>query len=152
MVSQKTVRYNKGPTFSSQFETFLTDIKVELTPSSAGNPASNGLAESNIKNAKILLRKAIEEHKNYGELLCYYNQSPRSDGFSPSKLFHGRRVRSALPTIDNSVNIMEGKAAREKSDIIVKSKHQVNPPQPPLEVGALCYRIKLDGKREALVD
>ena len=37
----KSVRYDKGPTFSSEFERFLTDIKVELTPSSAGNPASN---------------------------------------------------------------------------------------------------------------
>ena len=105
-----------------------------------------------MSSVQILLQKALQEKQNYCELLCYYNQSPQADGFSPSELFHGRRVRSALPTIDREVNIEEGKAAREKADLIAKSKHQVNKPQPPLEVGALCYRYKMDGKHEALVD
>ena len=34
----------------------------------------------------------------------------------------------------------------------MKSKHQVSTPQPPLEVGSLCYRIQLDGKKQTLVD
>ena len=55
----REVRYDKGPQFSTEFENFLSDIKVPATPSSAGNPASNGLAESAVKSAKILLRKSI---------------------------------------------------------------------------------------------
>ena len=127
------------------------DIRVPLTPSSAGNPMSNGLAESNVRCAKILLRKALIEKQNYCELLCHYNMCPRVDGFSPSELFHGRRIRNALPTIDTEVDIEKGKAAREKSDLIAKSKHQVGKPQPELQVGDLCYHYKMDGKHEALV-
>merc|ERR1712237_274152 len=67
----KSVRYDKGPTFSSEFERFLTDIKVPLTPSSAGNPMSNGLAKSNVRCAKFFLRKSLQEKQNYCELLCY---------------------------------------------------------------------------------
>ena len=67
------VRYDKGPQFSTEFEQFLKDILVEPQPSSANNPRSNGLAESAVRNAKILLRKSIEEKSNYTEKLCHFN-------------------------------------------------------------------------------
>ena len=51
------VRYDKGPQFSTEFEAFLKDIHVEPQQSSANNPRSNSLAESAVRNAKILLRK-----------------------------------------------------------------------------------------------
>ena len=113
---------------------------------------SNGLAEGNVRCAKILLRKALQEKQNYCELLCHFNQSPRADGYSPSELFHGRRVRNALPTIDTEIDIEKGKAARENVDLITKSIHQVNNPLAPLEVGALCYRYEMDGKHQALIN
>ena len=57
----RQVRYDKGPHFGQEFEMFLKDINIEPQPSSANNPRSNGLAESAVHNAKILLRKSIEE-------------------------------------------------------------------------------------------
>ena len=101
----REVRYDKGPQFSTEFEEFLKDIHVEPTPSSANNPRCNGLAESAVRNVKILLRKSIEEKTSYTDMLCYFNQAPREDGYSPSKLFHGRKVRSYLPTLDDTVNV-----------------------------------------------
>ena len=145
------IRFDKGPQSVQLFEQFLADIKVSPTPSSAGNASSNGLAEAAVKSAKLLLRKSLEDKQNYAETLCYFNQSPRSDGFSPSELFHGRRVRSFLPSIDDSIDVAEGKAARERTDLITKSRNQTTQPQPPHKVGSLCYRIKLDGKKETLV-
>ena len=147
----REVRFDKGPQFSREFEEFLTDIKVEPTPSSAGNSSSNGLAESAVKSAKLLLRKCIEEKTSYAEKLCYFNQSPREDGYSPSELFHGQRVRSYLPTLDDTVDVGEGKAARERKDLITKCKKQSTNPLPPLKKGDMCYRIKLDGKKETLI-
>ena len=55
------VRYDKGPQFGSEFESFLKDINIEPNPSSANNPQLNGLAESAVKSTKILLRKSIKE-------------------------------------------------------------------------------------------
>ena len=78
----RQVRYNKGPQFSSEFESFLKDINIEPSPSSATFPQSKGLAESGVKNAKLLLRKSIEEKSNYAEMLCHFNQAPREDGYS----------------------------------------------------------------------
>ena len=84
------MRYDKGPQFSTEFEVFLKDIHVEPQPSSANNPRSNGLAESAVRNAKILLRKSIEEKSSYADMLCHFNQALRDEGYSPSELFHGR--------------------------------------------------------------
>ena len=77
---------------------------------------------------------------------------PREDGYSPSKIMHGRRIRSLLPTLDDKINIAAAKAAREKTDLIIKNKKQTSKPSPPLSLGDLCYRILFEGKRETLVD
>ena len=53
----REVRYDKGPQFSQEFEEFLKEIHVNPTPSSANNLRSNGLVESAVRNAKILLCK-----------------------------------------------------------------------------------------------
>ena len=88
---------------------------------------------------------------NFAERLCYFNQCPREDGYSPSEILHGRRIRFLLPTLDDKIDIAAAKAAREKTDLITKGKHQTSKPSTPLSKGDLCYRIKLDGKRETLV-
>merc|ERR1711873_193434 len=93
----REVRYDKGPQSSFEFEEFLKEIHINPTPSSANNPRSNGLTEAGVKNAKILLRKLLEENFSYAEIIQYFNQAPRSDGYSPSELFQGHRVRSHLP-------------------------------------------------------
>ena len=67
------------------------------------------------------------------------------------ELFHGRRVRSFLPTLDDTVDVEAGKAARERRDLVTKCEKQSTNPLPPLKKGDMCYRIKLDGKRETLI-
>ena len=107
------VRYDKGPQFSDEFEDFLKDIHVNLTPGLARNPLSNSLTKSAVKSAKLLLRKSIEEKTYYDEMLGHFNQSPWEDGNSPSEIFHGCGVRSYLPTLDDSINEEGGKVARK---------------------------------------
>ena len=141
------MRYDKGPQFSFEFEEFLQEIHVIPTPSSANNPRSNGLAEAGVKNAKILLRKSLEEKSSYAEIIQYFNQAPRSDGYSPSELFHGRRVRSHLPTIDETVDVDKGKAHRELTDMVTKNSTRNHSPVRALEVGDLVYRRHFDGKK-----
>ena len=89
----------------------------------------------------------MEEKSSYAEIIQYFNQTPRSDGYSPSELFHGRRVRSHLPTIDESVNVEKGKAKRELTDLVAKNSTRNHSPIRPLEVGDLVYRRHFDGKK-----
>ena len=81
-----------------------------------------------------------------------YNQIPRADGYSPSELFFGRRVRSRLPSLDYSVDVEAGKEAGEKRDNQVKEKTRTHKPLPKLEVGDLVYRITTEGKTLALIE
>ena len=81
-----------------------------------------------------------------------FNQIPRSDGYSPSELFFGRRVRSRLPSLDNSVDVEARKEAREKTDDQVKEKKRTHKALPKLEIGDLVYRITTDGKAMALIE
>ena len=69
--------FDKGLQFSGPFEEFLKDIKCESNPCSVANPQSNGLLESNVKSAKLLLRKTIEEKSSF-QALAMFNQVPRS--------------------------------------------------------------------------
>ena len=119
------VRYDKGLQLSEALKHFLNDIRVNLTPSSANNPSSNGLAKSAIKNAKLLLRNSIEEKSSYAEILCYFNQWPRADG---------QRVRSYLPTLDDKVDVEEDIVAIEMEDLLTKNATQTHNPLPPLKL------------------
>ena len=121
-------------------------------PFSANNPARNGLAESAVKSAKILLRKSIEEKSNYAEVLCHFNTTPREDRYSPSELFHGRKLRTYLPTLDDSVDVSKGKASRELTDMITRNTSQTHKPLKALEKGDLCYRREFDGKKLVKID
>ena len=123
-----------------------------MTTNQAANPESNGLSESNVKSAKLLLRKTLEEKSNFQEALAMFNQIPRADGYSLSELFFGRRIRSRLPSLDYSVDVEAGKEAREKRDDQVKEKTRTHKALPKLEVGDLVYRITTDGKTMTLIE
>ena len=88
------------------------------------------------------------EKSSYAEMLCHFNQTPREDGYFPSELFHGRRVRSHLPSLDDTVDIDKGKAARELKDMVVKNATKIHKPLKLLNVGDLCYRRHFDGKKD----
>ena len=146
------MRYDKGPQFGSEFESFLKDINVEPSPSSANFPQLNGLVESGVKSAKLLLRKSIEEKSNYLKMLCDFNQAPREDGYSLSELFHRRRVRSYLPSLEYTVDVNKGKAAREIKDLLVKNTTKNHKPLKPLSIGDLCYRRHFDRKKTPRIE
>ena len=82
-------------------------------------------------------------------MLCYFNQAPREDGYSPSELFHGRRMRSYHPSINNTVDVEKGKAKRELKDMVVKNASKTHKPLKPLNIGDLCYRSTLTVKRHS---
>merc|ERR1712240_4019 len=111
-----------------------------------------GLTEAGVKNVKILLRKSLEEKSSYAEIIQYFNQAPRSDGYSPSELFHGRRVRSNLPTIDKTVDVDKGKAHRELTDMVTKNSTRTHKPVCALHLGDLVYHRHFDGKKTLRID
>ena len=85
-------------------------------------------------------------------MLCHFNQAPREGGYSPSELFHGRRVRSYLPSLDDTIDVNKGKLARELKDIVIKNATKNHKPLKPLNVGDLCYRRHFDRKKTLRIE
>ena len=85
-------------------------------------------------------------------MLCHFNQAPREDGYSSSELFQGRRVRSHLPCLDDTVDLDKEKAARELKDMVVKNATKTHKPLKPLNLRDLCYRRHFDGKKTLRIE
>ena len=84
---------------SAEFATFSKEWDFEHTPSSPGNSQSNGQAESAVKMAKKLLRKAIDTKSDVQlAILDHRNTPSQSHDISPAQRLLNRRTRTLLPT------------------------------------------------------
>ena len=57
-----------------------------------------------------------------------------------------------MVTLDDTMDLNKGKAAREMKDLLVKNSTKNHKPLKPLSVGDLCYRRHFDGKRTVRVE
>ena len=91
---------DNGPQFSSEkFENFAKTYDFEHLTSSPGYPQSNGKAESGVKVAKQLLKKAKDSGRDqYLAILDYRNTPTQGVNSSPAQRMLNRRTRTLLPT------------------------------------------------------
>ena len=90
------IESDNGPQFRESFKAFCKGIGVPHTPSSAYNPASNGLSESAVKIAKRILKKAKASNVLPSAALHAWRNLPRADAVAPSDLLFGFRQRTPL--------------------------------------------------------
>ena len=90
---------DNGPQFnSSEFSAFAEKWDFEHRTSSPGNPRANGMAESAVKTAKRLLKKAVDSGSDpYLAILDYRNTPSQGTETSPAQRLFGRRTRNLLP-------------------------------------------------------
>ena len=89
-----------GPQYmSSEFAEFCKDWGIKHTVSSPYHSQSNGKAESAVKAAKKMLRKAQKEGQDpYLAMLNIRNTPQQGIGLSPVQRLMGRRTKTTLPT------------------------------------------------------
>lgn len=99
----ETIVSDNGPQFSSaEFLHFSRMWDFEHCPSSPGNPRGNGKAESAVKTAKALMKKAQKSgNDTYVALLDHRNTPSQGHETSPAQSSLGRRTRSFLPMTQN---------------------------------------------------
>ena len=95
----QVIRTDNGPQFRGPFDEWCNDLHIIHELSSPYNPQSNGHAEASVKVAKTLLDKVNANMAQFFEHLSSWRNTPRPDGFAPSDLFFGRRLRSQLPDL-----------------------------------------------------
>ncbi len=87
------VRADNGPQFvAKEFEQFAQDYGFVLVTSSPRYPRSNGMAERAVRTAKGLMRRNQDWYKG----LLAHRSTPLANGYSPSELLMGRRIRTTL--------------------------------------------------------
>ena len=91
---------DNGPQFSSiEFKEFAKDYGFTHATSSPRYPQSNGAAERAVQTVKKMLKKADDP---YAALLLY-RATPLENGFSPSELLMGRKLKTKLPVLPSTL-------------------------------------------------
>ena len=91
-----TILSDNGPQFRSEFKEYCTINGIVHLTSSPYNPRSNGLAESAVKNAKLLLHKSDNFADFQSRLQVWRNTPLAHKSQSPAQLFYGRKQRHKL--------------------------------------------------------
>ena len=101
-IPQEIVSDN-GPQFTSEeFTQFAEKYEFKHTTSSPYHSQSNGKAESTVKIAKRLMKKAKRDRKDYWLAILDYRNTPTEGAdSSPVQRLMSRRTRTLLPTSEN---------------------------------------------------
>ena len=121
-IPDKAVSDN-GPQFqASEFAKFADDYGFKHEPSSPKYPQSNGEVERAVKTVKSLLRKSTDPYL----ALMAYHSTPLENGYSPSELLFGRKIRTMVPVLPS--NLLPcwpqmSQLRQKDNDIKEKQKH-----------------------------
>jgi hypothetical protein len=111
-----------GPQFRTEFNTFCNQHFIEHILTSPYHAQSNGLAEAAVKNMKHLIIK-IDNFPVFIKALIHWRNVPRAnDDLSPAEMFFGRRLRTNLPTL-------------EESDLSPSVPSSIDATLPPIKIG-----------------
>ena len=99
-IPDEVVSDNDGPQFqASEFAKFADDYGFKHESSSPKYPQSNGEAEKAVKTVKSSLRKSTDPYL----ALTAYSSTPLKNGYSPSELLFGRKIRTTAPVLPSNL-------------------------------------------------
>lgn len=131
--SPTTLKTDRGKNFANvEFQQFCMECNVEHQMSSAEHHQGNGLSEAGVKLMKNLRKKNMQDQ---GKALMEqeHKATPGNSGYSPSRLFLCRQIKTTLPSLQNpSPFIPSAKAHKRfleerktKAKIYYDQKHKV---------------------------
>ena len=126
----------------------LKDFNIPETPSSAYNPASNGLAERHVGVVKLLLKKCTARKQDFRSALSALNSTARHDVYSPADLFYRRRLRTALPDINREVDFVEGQKSRSRDHLVMRDNMRGGKVRLPFKIGDVVLLKEEVGSRK----
>ncbi|CAL8134117.1 unnamed protein product [Orchesella dallaii] len=95
---------DNGPQFSpyasSEFKRFVAEYGFSHQTSSPRYPQANGLAEATVKIIKLQMKKNDDSVL----ALMEYRTTPLTNGYSPTELLTGRKIRTTLPCAPGSLS------------------------------------------------
>ena len=136
----ETVVADNGPQYSSAaFGDFSKQYEFDHVTSSPKHPQANGEAERAVKTTKQFLEKNSDPYLG----MLVYRSTPLENGYSPSELLMGRKLRTTLPITPKQLKLSVPKERvvrekerklRERNKSNYDSRHKVRDLQ-PLQLG-----------------
>ena len=140
----RTVFTDNGPQFASTaFTEFATEWGFQHCTSSPEYPQSNGKAESAVKTAKSIMRRAAHAGTDGWLAILAYRDTPTEGmGTSPAQRFLQRRLRTTLPVTNDQLkpSIAEDTTERLKKRQQRQEKYYNRSAKdlPAIPIGARC--------------
>lgn len=136
---------------SEEFQRFALDWGFKHTVSAPYHQQANGKAESAVKIAKLLLKKAYESKKDFWDLLLQWRNTPNKCDSSPVQRLLNRRTRFGVPMAEKKYlpKIEEGveekiKKNRQEAKLYYDRKAKT---LPSLEIGQPVFvKLRPDDK------
>ena len=105
---------------SKYFNDHFRPLGVKVEYSSARSPSSNGKSESAVFSIKRIHKKCLDTKEDFEIAINAFRNAPRADGYSPSQLMFGRRLKTRLPVLEAHLqlkleNFLEGRKKRNKA-------------------------------------
>ena len=98
-IPDKVISDNGSQFQASEFAKFADDYGFKHEPSSLKYPQSNGKLREQLKTVKSLLRKSTDPYL----ALMAYRSTPLENGYSPSELLFGRKIRTTVLVVPSNL-------------------------------------------------
>ncbi|PFX25191.1 Retrovirus-related Pol polyprotein [Stylophora pistillata] len=117
---------DNGPQFScNEFATFTRTWEFQHCTISPGNSKANGKAESAVKTAKRILRKAFEAGNDpYLAILDYRNTPTQGIGSSLAQRLMGLRTKTLLPRVSQLLQLQSTKSSDNHAKLVEHQQKQ----------------------------
>lgn len=103
----KVITDNGTNFVNSEFRKFATQWEFNHATSSPHHQQANGKAESAVKIAKHLIKKALASNTDFYKSLLLWRNTPNKMGSSPAKRMFCRWLRCNLPSLDLQQEVIQ---------------------------------------------
>jgi hypothetical protein len=91
------IKCDNGPCFRTEFKNWAKERDITVNSPAPNKPTSNGLAERAVGIVKHMLLKHHLNYEVFMHALMEFRSTPRTDSYSTSQVFYGRRMKTDTP-------------------------------------------------------
>jgi hypothetical protein len=109
------IKCDNGPCFRTEFKNWAKERDITIKNSAPNKPTSNGLAERAVGIVKHMLLKHQLKYEAFMHALMEFRSTPRTDSYSLSQVFYGRRMKTDLPITAAALRMRTDLSAAESA-------------------------------------
>jgi hypothetical protein len=109
------IECDNGPCFRTEFNNWAKERDITVNNYAPNKPMSNGLAERAVGIVKHMLLKHHLNYESFMNALMEFSSTPRTDSYSPSLVFYGRRMKTDAPITAAALRMRTDLSAAESA-------------------------------------